>query len=117
MAVFRSHPSITYHNSRAGLSAILVEQALIQAKVPFHLIFDEHLSDLSPSNCKVLILPDSECLSDDQLALIRRFVEAGGGLIVTEQAGLYDQWRRLRVKPGLQGLVDNQPPAAPYQEK
>ncbi len=117
VAVFRSHPSITYHNSRAGLSAILVEQALIQAKVPFHLIFDEHLSDISPTTCKALILPDSECLSDEQLASIRKFVEAGGGLIVTEQAGLYDQWRRLRVTPGLQGLVDNQAPAAPYQEQ
>jgi hypothetical protein len=117
VAVLRSHPSITYNNSRAGLSAILVEQALIQARVPFQLIFDEHLGDLSPSLCKVLILPNSECLSDDQLALVRRFVEAGGGLIATEQAGLYDQWRRLRVKPGLEGLVDNQPPAAAYQEE
>ena len=116
VAVLRSYPSITYHNSRTQLSAILVEQALIQAKVPFHLIFDEHLSDLSPAICKVLILPNSECLTDDQLVSIRRFVELGGGLIVTEQAGLYDQWRRLRVKPGLHGLVDNQVAAAPYQE-
>ncbi|HZC43185.1 MAG TPA: hypothetical protein VE195_03360 [Acidobacteriaceae bacterium] len=117
VAVFRSHPSITYHNSRAGLSAILVEQALIQARVPFQLIFDEHLGDLSPTLCRVLILPDSECLSDDQLALIRKFVAAGGGLIATEQAGLYDGWRRLRTKPGLLGLVDNQAPAAAYQEE
>jgi hypothetical protein len=117
VAVLRSYPSITYHNSGAGLSAILVEQALIQAKVPFQYAFDEHLKDLSPSTSKVLILPDSECLSDDQLAAIRRFVEAGGGLIATEQAGLYDQWRRLRVKPGLEGLVDNQAPAAAYQEE
>jgi hypothetical protein len=117
VAVFRSHPSITYHNSRAGLSAILVEQTLIQEKVPFHLIFDEGLSNLSPAMCKVLILPDSECLSDDQIASIRRFVEAGGGLIATEETGLYDSWRRLRVKPGLQGLIDNQPAAAAYQEE
>ena len=117
VAVFRSYPSITYHNSRAGLSAILVEQALIQAKVPFNLVFDEHLNQISLSTCKVLVLPDSECLSDEQLATIRRFVEAGGSLIATEQAGLYDQWRRLRIIPGLQGLVDNQPAAAPYQEE
>lgn len=117
VAVFRSHSSITYHNSRAGLSAILVEQALIQAKIPFHAIFDEQLSRLSPSTCKVLILPDSECLSDEQIAWLRKFVDAGGGLIVTEQAGLYDTWRRLRVTPGLQGLVDHQVPAAAYQEE
>jgi hypothetical protein len=117
VAVLRSYPSITYNNSGAGLSAILVEQALIQAKMPFHIIFDEHLSHLSPAMCKVLILPDSECLSDEQLASIRRYVEAGGGLIATEQAGLYDSWRRVRVKPGLQGLVDRQVPAVGYEEE
>jgi hypothetical protein len=116
VAVLRSHPSITYHNAGAQLSAILVEQALIQARIPFHLYFDEHLDDLSPSRCKVLILPNSECLSDDQLGSIRRFVEAGGGLIATERAGLYDSWRRLRVEPGLRGLVDHQVPARDYEE-
>lgn len=117
VAVLRSYPSITYHNSRAQLSAILVEQALIQSRIPFHLIFDEHLQHLNPARCKVLILPDSECLSDAQLAAIRQFVEAGGGLIATEQAGLYDEWRRLRTQPGLAGLVENQAPALAYEER
>jgi hypothetical protein len=117
VAVLRSYPSITYHNSRAQLSAILVEQALIQSKVPFSLIFDEHLRDISPSEHKVLILPDSECLSDEQLVSIRRFVDAGGGLIATGQAGLYDSWRRLRIKPGLAELLENQVLAAAYEEK
>jgi len=116
VAVLRSYPSITYHNARAQLSAILVEQALIQARIPFHLVFDEHLADLSPSRYKVLILPNSECLSDEQLVAIRRFVGNGGGLIATEQAGLYDTWRRLRAEPGLQGIVDQQPSAGEYQE-
>ncbi|MGH9469101.1 MAG: hypothetical protein ACRD1N_02010 [Terriglobia bacterium] len=117
VAVLRSYPSITYHNARAQLSAILFEQALIQSRIPFHLIFDEHLSQLSPSRSKVLVLPNSECLSDAQLAAIRRFVEAGGGLVATEQAGLYDEWRRLRTQPGLAGLVDHQAPAAAYEER
>ena len=110
VAVLRSYASITYNHPRAGLSAILVEQALIQSNVPFHMIFDEHLESLSPSVCKVLILPNSECLSDSQIALIRRFVEAGGGLIATEQTGLFDSWRRVRLAPGLQGLVAEQSP-------
>ena len=116
VAVLRSYPSITYHQARAQLSAILVEQALIQARVPFHLVFDEHLSQLSASRCKVLILPNSECLSDEQLASIRRFVDDGGGVIATEQAGLYDSWRRLRIEPGLRGLVDHQPRPREYEE-
>jgi hypothetical protein len=117
VAVLRSYPSITYHNSSAGLSAILVEQSLIQARIPFQLAFDEDLKHLSPDRFKVLILPDSECLSDAELAAIRKYVEAGGGLVATGQSGLYDDWHRKRVHPGLQGLVDNQPAASSYQEQ
>ncbi len=114
VGVLRSYASIAYHNARAQLSAILVEQALIQSRIPFHLIFDEPLPDLS--KLKVLILPDSECLSDDQIAKLRSFVENGGGLIATGMAGLYDEWRRLRVEPGLKGLADGQAPASAYEE-
>jgi hypothetical protein len=117
VAVLRSYPSITYHNSASGLSAILAEQTLIQSRTPFQLIFDEQLVTLSLSEYSVLILPNSECLSDDQIAAIRQFVEAGGGLVVTGQSGLYDEWRRLRVIPGLHGLVDHQVRAAAYEEE
>ena len=92
-----------------------MEQALIQSMIPFDLIFDQHLADLS--KYRVLILPQTECLSDAQLAAVRRFVEGGGGLIATGQAGLYDEWRRVRVRPGLAGLVDSQSPARGYQER
>ncbi len=115
VAVLRSYPSITYHNARAQLSAILVEQALIQSRIPFSLIFDEHLADLS--KYKVVVLPDSECISAQQLDWIRSFVENGGGLVATEQAGLYDECLRLRVEPGLRGLADCQPAGVAYQER
>ena len=106
--VLHSFASITYNNAAAGLSAILLEQALIQARIPFQIIFDEHLENLSPLDCKTLVLPNSECLSDQQIAAIRGYVNGGGGLVVTEQSGLYDAWRRARPEPGLFGLVDNQ---------
>src|ERR1035437_10075286 len=64
VAVLRSYASITNHNARAQLGAILAEQALIEGHVPFRLIFDEDLKNLS--RYKALILPDSECLSDQQ---------------------------------------------------
>ncbi len=115
VAVLRSYPSITYDQPRVQLATILVEQALIQGRIPFDLIFDEHLSDLS--KYKALVLPDTECLSDAQLASIRKFVANGGGLVATGQAGLYDQWRRLRVEPGLKGLIDSQRRARDYEEE
>jgi hypothetical protein len=105
VAVFRSYPSITYHYSKAGLSAILAEQSLIQSRTPFTLVFEQGLSHLAPATCKVLILPESQCISDEQLALLRKYVEAGGGLIVIGQSGFYDPWRRSRVTPGLANLV------------
>jgi hypothetical protein len=114
VAVFRSYASLTNHQAHAQLSTILTEQALIQSRIPFVLAFDEHLYNLA--DYKVLILPNSECLSDEQIALIRRYVEGGGGLVVTEQAGLYDEWRRTRTQPGLTGLVEGQITGTGYQE-
>jgi hypothetical protein len=115
VGVLRSHASLTYHHARAQLSAILAEQALIQSRTPFHLVFDEPLPDLS--KLQVLVLPDSECLSDEQLAQIRTFVENGGSLVAIGQAGLYDEWRRLRSEPGLKGLVEGQTRAPDYEEE
>ncbi len=115
VGVLRSYASLTYHHARAQLSAILVEQALIQSRIPFQLVFDEPLPDLS--KLQVLVLPDSECLSDEQLARIRSYVEQGGGLVAIGQAGLYDEWRRLRPQPGLKGLVDGQVRARDYEEQ
>ncbi len=115
VALLRSYPSITYHNARAQLDAILMEQTLIQSHIPFNLIFDEHLSNLS--KYEVLVLPDSECLSDSQLTAIRQFVENGGGLVVSGATGMYDEWRRLRTRPGLESLVDFQKRAEAYQER
>jgi hypothetical protein len=115
VAVLRSYASIAYHQAAAQLSAVLAEQALIQAQIPFDLVFDEHLADLS--KYRVLVLPDSECLSDGQVAAIRRFVQNGGGLVAIGQSGLYDQWRRVRVRPGLQDLVDGQNAARGYEER
>jgi hypothetical protein len=114
VGVLRSYASLTYHHARAQLSAILVEQTLIQSRLPFQLVFDEPLPDLT--KLQVLVLPDSECLSDEQLARIRAYVEQGGGLVAVGNAGLYDEWRRLRREPGLKGLVDAQPRARDYEE-
>jgi hypothetical protein len=115
VALLRSYASIAYHQPSAQLSAVLAEQALIQARIPFDLVFDEHLADLS--KYRVLVLPNSECLSDGQLASIRRFVENGGGLVAVGQSGLYDEWRRVRLRSGLDGLVDGQKPARGYEER
>jgi hypothetical protein len=81
---------------------------LIQAKVPFDIIFDDNLKDLS--KYRVLVLADQECLSDGQLALVRGFVNQGGGLVATEHASLYTEWRQRRRDFGLKDLLKVEAP-------
>ncbi len=115
VGLLRSYASLTYNNATVQLSTVLAEQALIETGVPFDLVFDEGLRDLS--KYKALILPSSECLSDTQLSLIRGYVEGGGGLVAIGHTGLYDEWRRVRTTPGLAGMVGPQEGAKEYQQE
>ncbi|MGD0893946.1 MAG: alpha-amylase family protein [Terracidiphilus sp.] len=115
VGLLRSYASLTYNNAEVQLSTELAEQALIEAGIPFDLVFDDGLRDLS--KYKTLILPNCECLSDAQISLLRGYVERGGGLIVIGQSGLYDEWRRVRTTPGLAGMVGSQESAKEYQQE
>lgn len=109
VAVLHSYASMAFNNDRPWQSAMLFEQTLIQAKIPFDIIFDHHLKDLS--RYRVLALPDQECLNNEQLDLIRRFVQRGGGLVATEHSSLYTEWRQRRPDFGLHDLLKvNAPP-------
>ncbi len=104
VAVLHSFASMAYNNDRPWQSSMLLEQALIQAKVPFDIIFDEQLEDLS--DYRALVLPDQECLSDAQMESIRSFVANGGGLVATEHSSLYTEHRQRRRDFGLQKLFN-----------
>jgi hypothetical protein len=103
VGLLRSYASLAYNSADVELCTELVEQALIEAGVPFDLVFDDGLRDLS--KYKALILPNCECLSDAQISVLRGYVDAGGGLIAIGETGQYDEWRRARVTPGLAGMV------------
>jgi hypothetical protein len=102
VALLYTHATMGFNNDRPAVSFMLFAQTLIQAKVPFDLIFDQHLRDLS--KYRVLVLADQECLSDEQLELIRKFVRQGGGLVATEHTSLYTEWRWRRLEFGLKDL-------------
>jgi hypothetical protein len=85
-AVLRSFSSIEFNPAQGNVSTTLFEQSLIQANVPFAIIFDDQLRDLR--RYKVLVLADQDALSNDQISLIRGFVEAGGGLVATGDTSL-----------------------------
>jgi len=66
--------------------------ALTYAHVPARVLWDEHLTPEKLRGVRTLVLPSAACLSDEQIAAVRRFVEAGGGLIATFETGMYDEW-------------------------
>jgi len=102
LAVLHSHASMAFNNDRPWQSTMLFEQVLIQEKIPFDIIFDHQLKDLS--RYRVLALADQECLSDEQMDLIRNFVREGGGLVATEHSSLYTEWRLRRPDFGFEDL-------------
>ena len=110
VAVLRSFASIEFNPAETNVSTVLFEQSLIQGKVPFTIIVDRQLADLSAY--KVLVLADQDALSDDQVETIRRFVESGGGLVATGNSSLLTETRLRRRKFGLADLFERDQPAA-----
>lgn len=96
VAVLRNWPSMAYSISAAYVPATLMEQVLIQYKVPFDLLFDEQTANLA--KYKAVILAGQECISDAQVELLMRYVRGGGTLIVVDTVGRYNEWRERRVK-------------------
>jgi len=104
VAVLRSFQSLAWESFETHLSALLVEQTLIRNRVPFHIIFDDGLDDLARYNA--LILPNVQFMSDEAIAKVQRYVEDGGGLLVTDRTGLCNEIGRQRRRPGLADLLD-----------
>lgn len=116
VALLRSFPSLAYNSLGPHLETTLMEQLLIQHKIPFKLIFDKDLADLS--RYRAVILADQESLSDRAVEQLRDYVRGGGGLLATGRTSLYNDWRRRRNELGLADVLgvqfgrDNTRPAA-----
>jgi hypothetical protein len=95
VAVLYHAPTLAYSLNAPYESFITLTQVLIENHIPFDVVYGSHLADLS--RYRLLVLPDVECLSDEEAGLIRCFVEQGGALLATEQTGVFDNWRRTRV--------------------
>jgi hypothetical protein len=114
VAVLHCFASLAFNNDRPYQSTWLFEQTLIQARIPFDIIFDRHLKDLS--RYRVLILADQEALSDEQITLLRRYVQGGGGLVATEWTSFYNEWREVRPGAGLGDFFNFSPPESAEED-
>lgn len=69
-------------------------QALVELHVPFNVVLDEDLT--ANHGYRVLVLPNSACMTARDVEGIRRFVAGGGGLVATGETSLYDERFRIR---------------------
>lgn len=95
----RSDAVNKYMQSCFGFFRMMVEQHL-----PVDILTEGDLEAGMASGYKVLILPNTACLSSASLAAVRSFVAAGGGLVATGAASLYDDQGAARADYALSDL-------------
>jgi hypothetical protein len=71
-------------------------RALFEAHLPLRVLSEYDLEAADLQGVRVLVLPDVRVLSARSAEVVRRFVEAGGGLIATRGTSLYDETLKQR---------------------
>ena len=103
LALYHSAKSMAYDFGTAYPAFVNASQALLQAQIPFGILFSEDIGKLK--NHGTLLVCSQRCLSSSEIAAFSDFVSAGGNLIVTGGTGLYDEVRRERKDYGLKHLT------------
>lgn len=99
VAILEAGTSLAYNGQEPHQAAVQTFISLFESQVPFDLLLENQLSDLS--KYKAVILPSAECLSTSQLNTLADYVKNGGGLVFTGKTSFYDEWRRLWNIPRL----------------
>jgi len=72
-------------------------EVLTRKHIPFRIVNESTLeNDLN--ELKILILPNSACLSEKEISIIKKFVEKGGKLVMTFESGFYNELGKKRDK-------------------
>ena len=65
------------------------------AHIPVRVLWDEYLNQETLKKLKLLILPNSACLSDNQIALIMDYVRKGQTLLCDFESGFYNEYGEI----------------------
>jgi len=102
VAVLRSFPSQVFAGAKWPELTGRVEQALIEKRTPFQIVYDSQLANLR--RYQVVVLAGCVAMSDRQIKLLIRHVTSGGHLCVIGPVATHDEWFRPRATPGLHGI-------------
>ena len=96
---FSSGPAQQHIRALIGAS-----RAAINEQVAFQYVTVDELMAGIAGVYPAIYLPHVRCISDEALAVLQAYVEAGGHLIADVQIGFEDQWGKVRTN-GAQGAV------------
>jgi len=102
VAILRSFPSQVFADAKYANLNYKVEQALIENRIPFQIIYDSHLNDLKKYN--VLVLAGCVAMPEGSINHIRDFVKSGGRLCIIGSAVIYDNWLSKRKRSAFDNL-------------
>jgi hypothetical protein len=96
----RGDPYVRYTSAVRGYYC-----ALMEAHIPFDVLSDKFLDEERLARYRVLVLPNTACLSDAAAAAVQSFVANGGTVIGTYEAGRYDEFGEARAQPPLAAML------------
>jgi len=77
--------------------------SLMAAHVPFDLVSELTAEKIAAYDA--LVLPDVECMSNEEAAILLDYVRKGGGVVLIGRTGMYDAWRRRRQQSTLTEML------------
>jgi hypothetical protein len=90
----------TYYQSVQG-----AHKACVYEQLGFGFVFDETLSLEALQPFPVVCLPNAAIVSEREVEVFRRYVEAGGKLLITGQSGQFDRMGKPLVSSTLESLI------------
>lgn len=103
VAVLRTWPSMAYSIVATLVPTILMEQVLIQHKIPFDIIYDEQMDGIG--RYRAIILPGQESLSNAWMDKLTAYARSGGTVLFTGNTADYNDWREMRTTNPLLALM------------
>jgi hypothetical protein len=80
-------------------------KSLSYAHIPAGVILDENVNAEWLARFPVVLLPNVAYLSEDEVALMRAYVEGGGNLLITGLSGLFNRMGQAQDTSSLESLI------------
>ena len=103
MGLLRHHETLAWNAGKPWEALATFQTLLADQRIGWR--FFDGVNHPGLAEVRTLIAADVECLSDEELARLRQWVEAGGRLLVTRRTGRCDLDRRCRRVHPIQSWV------------